>query len=81
MSNNRKKTKQWNIKTGTHAKKIRIVEEKISLCPSYSIKQLHKINTIQSKRRKKNRRPFTFFPINKQISTRNAFNQEAILLW
>ena len=72
--------KQLKIKTGTPAKKVRIVEEKFSLCPSYSIKQLHTINTIQSKKRKKNRRPSNFFPINKQISTRNAFNQEAILL-
>ena len=72
--------KQLKIKTGTPAKKVRIVEEKFSLCPSYSIKQLHTINTIQSKKRKKNRRPSNFFPITKQISTRNAFNQEAILL-
>ena len=81
MSKDIEKTKQLKIKTGTPAKKIRVVEEKISLCPSYSIKQLHKIDTIQSKKRKKGQIPSVLYPIRKQISTRNAFNQEAILLW
>jgi hypothetical protein len=71
--------KPQKIKTGTPAKKVRIVEEKFSLCPSYSIKQLHKINTIQSKKRKKGQRLSAIFPIRKQISTRNAFNLEAVL--
>ena len=71
--------KQQKIKTGSPAKKVRIVEEKFSLCPSYSIKQLHKINTIQTKKRKKGQILSVIYPIRKQISTRNAFNQEAIL--
>ena len=76
--NNLKKSK---IKTGTPAKKVRIVEERFSLCPSYSIQQLHKINIIQSKKIKQGQRNrlSAIFPIRKQISTRNAFNQEAIL--
>ena len=73
--------KKQNIKTGNPAIRVRIIEEKFSLCPSYSIQQLHKINIIQSKKIKQGQRNrlSAIFPIRKQISTRNAFNQEAIL--
>ena len=68
---------QLKIKTGTPAKKVRIVEENFSLCPSYSMKQLHKINTIQSKKIKKGQRKIltTIFPVRQQIIIKDAFNQ------
>ena len=52
-----------------------------SLCPSYSLKQLQRINTIfinKAKYGHKNKNVDTF-SVRKQISTRNVFNQEAIL--
>jgi hypothetical protein len=73
--------KEKKIKTGTPSKRIICIEEKFSLCPYYSIKQLQKINTLRSKTIKKGQRKLlsAIFPIRKQVSTRNAFNQEAIL--
>ena len=69
--------KQSKLKTGTPARKVRNVEERFSLCPSYSIKQLRKINTIQSKKIKKGHRKrlSAIFPIGKQIIIKEAFNQ------
>ena len=77
MSNNLEKTKQWKMKTGTPATKVRIMEEIFSLCPSYSIKQLHKINTIQYKKSKQGQRKLlsAIFPVGKQIIIKEAFNQ------
>ena len=69
--------KQSKIKTGTQATRVRIMAERFSLCPSYSIKQLHKINTIQFKKIKQGQRkiPSAIFPIRKQIIIKEAFNQ------
>lgn len=52
-----------------------------SLCPSYSLKQLQRINTIFIKKAKYGHRNkiVDIFAVRKQVSTRNAFNQEAIL--
>jgi hypothetical protein len=52
-----------------------------SLCPSYSFKRLHRINTILINTRKYGHRNKIkgFYSVKKQILTRNAFNQEAIL--
>jgi hypothetical protein len=68
--------KQKKIKTGTPATRVRIMEEVFSLCPSYSIKQLNKINTIQSKKIKQGQRKIlsVIFPIRKQIIIKDAFN-------
>jgi hypothetical protein len=66
--------KNQKIKTGTPATRVRIMEEVFSLCHSYSIKQLNKINTIQSKKRKKGQILSVIFPIRKQIIIKDAFN-------
>ena len=68
---------QSKVKTGTPATRVRIIEEIFSLCPSYSIKQLKKINTIQSKKIKQGQRIILspIFPARKQIIIKNAFNQ------
>ena len=81
MSNVLKKTKQWNIKTGTPAREIRNIEERFSLCPSYSVKQLYKINNLQTKKIKQGqRKPIVpFLSVHKQMAIKNAFNQEALL--
>ena len=72
--------KQSKIKTGTTARKIRTTEERFSLCPSYSIKQLHKINTLQTKRFKQGQRKTLIhnYPVRKQMIIKDAFNQEVI---
>jgi len=68
--------KQPKINTGNHATKVIIMEDIFSLCPSYSIKQLKKINTIQSKKIKQGRRILSpIFPARKQIIIKDAFNQ------
>ena len=69
--------KQSKIKTGTPARKVKIIAEWFSLCPSYSIKQLNKINMVQSKKIKQGQRKILspIFPIRKQIIIKEAFNQ------
>ena len=47
--------RQSKIKTGTPATRVRIMEEIFSLCPYYSVKQLHKIQSIQTKRKNKDK--------------------------
>ena len=52
----------------------------ISLCPHYSPKKLQRINTINIKKNKYGHgNNFDIYSVKMQISTRNAFNQEAIL--
>ena len=72
--------KQQKIKTGTPAKRVICMEEKFSLCPYYSLKQLQKINTIRSRIIKKGQRKIlsAIFPIRKQIMIKDAFSQEVI---
>jgi len=81
MSNNIKKTRQMNIKTGTTAREIRNMEESFPLCPSYSVKQLSKINYLQTKKVKQGQRKtiVPYLSVQKQLAIKNAFNQEAIL--
>lgn len=69
--------KQSKVKTGTPATRVRIMEEIFSLCPSYSIKQLKKINTIRSKKIKKGQRKLLspIIPARKQIIIKDAFKQ------
>ena len=52
-----------------------------SLCPHYTFQRLKRINTIFIKNRKYGHRNknVNTFSIRKQISTRNAFNLEAVL--
>ena len=52
--------KQSKVKTGTPATRVRIMEEIFSLCPSYSIKQLKKINTIRIQENQKRSKKITF---------------------
>jgi hypothetical protein len=52
-----------------------------SLCPFYSLKQLQRINTVFIKKTKYGHKNkiVNIFSVRKQVLTRNAFNQEAIL--
>jgi hypothetical protein len=72
--------KQWKIKTGTRAKRVKSMEEKFSLSPSYSFTQLQKINAIRSKSIRKGQRKIrsAIFPVRKQMMIKDAFNQEVI---
>ena len=73
--------KQSKLKTGTPATRVRIIEEIFSLCPYYSVKQLYKINALQTKKIKQGQRKpiVTFLSVHKQMAIKNAFNQEALL--
>ena len=57
------------------------MEESFSLCSSYSVKQLYKINALQTKKIKQGQRKsiVPFLAVHKQMAIKNAFNQEAIL--
>ena len=72
--------KQSKIKTGNPATKVRIMEEIFSLCPYYSVQQLHKIQLVQTKRKKHGQMKIFApnYPVRKQIIIKNVFNQEVI---
>ena len=78
--NGKKLQKQTKIKTGTLATEIRIMEERFSLCPYYSVKQLHQIRCIQTERKKKGQAKIFApeYPARKHVIIKNAFNQEVI---
>lgn len=72
--------RQSKINTGTPATRVRIMEEIFSLCPYYSVQQLHKIQSVQTKRKKQGQMKIFApnYPIRKQNIIKNAFNQEVI---
>jgi hypothetical protein len=69
------------VKMAKNIRREKTAELGFSFCPRYSIEQLRRINGLEIRKAKYGHRNAIagLFPIRKQLLTKSAFNQEAIL--
>ena len=82
-SSNEKTTSEISpeVKMAKSIRKEEMTELGFSFCPKYSVEQLRRINSLQIRKAKYGHRNAIaeICPVRKQLLTKSAFNQEAIL--